>query len=176
MHAFCWAFLEKASPFVHSAFSPFFNKIAVLPKDIWSITTPEKMSLRGAVFGHTIVHALLFGTYASSKEIFLGDNVKAADEIVRRESKEKDNTSINTLLGITAAGFFAGAVAEVVGYYVKPLEVVNSATMTSKKGIKTSQPFMTRIKACVRQAPPNVKPILFAALSSGIGFVALEFA
>lgn len=111
------------------------------------------VSLPGTVLAHSILHASLFGSYYIIKETLLPMVQIRSTEGRPREDDARLQVAYN-LGAVTVAGGIAGSLAEFIGYYLNPLE----------KGV------------ALKMLPlPAMRPMLFAAIPSGIGFLAFEF-
>ncbi len=162
VHGLCYSGLEYAAPPMYNMCSPLIKCLGMLPKDVLPPKAPAPLSMRGTVFSHAIVHSLLFGTYHHAKYLILGHRAEKGDSIEGDEGTEQKEESLHVVATIAIVGVGSGFIAELSGHFLKPFE----------------QPSKQGIAARLRATPPWPSPfsILLAAVTSGIGFLALEFA
>ena len=110
------------------------------------LITFRNTALLGTVVSHSCMHASLFGGYSAFKELLSEAN------------SNPQPSSLEQQVVVVSAGAMAGALADGIAYYLQPLEVGQGWSG-------------------VRQLPkPAARAILLAAIPSGIGFFAMEYA
>ena len=155
---------------LHGGGSLFFEKLSRVTFSIRGALSVPMPSLHGTLVTHSLVHASLFGFFALSQHaihthIFPQFHRKDEELFGDQEQRELLPPGAERYIASFASGTAAGALSEVVGYYIRGLE---------ERGLLGAA--RVRMNEIKKMPLPSARMVAFAAVPSGIGFLASEAA